>query len=489
MNAVAGPGAPPAPGRFAALARLHRLAAPPAPGPVRPWRLLVLACLGLAALSLLGPDQPTYDPWAWIIWGRETLHLDLVTTNGPSWKPLPWLFTTPFALFGDAAPQLWVLVARAGGLLAFAMAYRLAARLAGPVAGLIAAGSLLLADEFVRNFALANSEGLLVALCLWAVERHLDHRRRDAFVLIFAAALLRPEVWPFWALYGLWMVAGAWRARPPRAELALLAGSAVALVVLWFVPEYLGSGDFLRAAARARQANPDSAAYAAVPFLEVFRRSYYILSPPVYAGALIAVGGAWLAWRHGRHDSFAALRLALAAAATALMIVVAAMTQAGFAGNLRYVALPAAVVCVLSGVGWVDTVRWLRRRWSPAVGVVAGLAVAAAWAPWASSDWDGVRVTWEQVRRDSVGDNDLPNAIEAAGGAARIRGCGTVFTGPFHTPAVAWALQLHLDEVQIFPIPPGTVIAGRRSWLSHDPRFDPVARSSEWRVLRRCERG
>jgi hypothetical protein len=54
---------------------------------------------------------------------------------------------------------------------------------------------------------------------------------------------------------------------------------------------------------------------------------------------------------------------------------------------------------------------------------------------------------------------------------------------------VAWALGLHLEDVHIFPIPPGTVITGRRSWLSHDPRFDPVARSAEWRVLRRCERG
>jgi hypothetical protein len=483
MSRTAGSGARPRP--LAALAGHHLLSPPSPPGPVRPWRLLVLACVAGAALSLLGPDQPTYDPWAWIIWGRETLHLDLVTSNGPSWKPLPWLFTTPFALFGDAAPQLWVVVARAGGLLAFAMAYRLAARLAGPVAGVIAVVALFLAEEFVRNFALANSEGLLVALCLLAVERHLDHRRRDAFLLLVAAALLRPEVWPFWALYGLWMVAGAWRERPPRAELALLGGSAVALAVLWFVPEYLGSGDFLRAAARARQANPDSAAYAKVPFLEVFRRSYFVLAPPVYAGALIAIGGALVAWRRGRGGG---LRLTLAAAATALMVVVAAMTQAGFAGNLRYVALPASVVCVLAGVGWVDAVRWAGRRHVLA-GAALAIAVLAVAAPRLRSDWDAFRGTWDQVERDAVGDRDLPAAIAAAGGAAAIRRCPPVYTGPFHTPAVAWALKLHLDEVRIFPIPPGTVIAGRRSWLAHDPRFNPVARSRQWRVLRLCPRG
>src|SRR3954452_12884053 len=168
--------------------RTHSETATPAereaPGRASPWKAVVLACLGLAALSLLGPAMPSYDPWAWIIWGREITHLDLNTVSGPSWKPLPILFTTPFALFGDsAAPALWLLIARAGGLLAIAMAYRLGSRLGGRAAGLIAGAALGLAEEFVRNFARGNSEGLLVALCLWAVERHLDGRRTDAFLL------------------------------------------------------------------------------------------------------------------------------------------------------------------------------------------------------------------------------------------------------------------------------------------------------------------
>src|SRR4051794_22866182 len=159
VSAIARPRAAPAP------ATPHE-AARPAP---RPWKAVVLTCLGLAALSLLGPAVPTYDPWAWIIWGREITHLDLNTVSGPSWKPLPILFTTPFALLGAAAaPALWLLVARAGGLLAIAMAYRLASRLGGRAAGLVAAAALALADEFMRNFARGNSEGLLVALCLWA---------------------------------------------------------------------------------------------------------------------------------------------------------------------------------------------------------------------------------------------------------------------------------------------------------------------------------
>ena len=119
----------------------------------------------------------------------------------------------------------------------------------------------------MRTFWRGNSEGILVALCLLAVERHLDGRRADAFLLGFGAALLRPEVWPFFGLYGLWL---AWV--EPRRRLLVL-GAFAANGVLWFAPEYWGSGDWLRAANRAHQPNPDSAAFADRPFLEVFRRS------------------------------------------------------------------------------------------------------------------------------------------------------------------------------------------------------------------------
>ncbi len=98
-------------------------------GPMLP---VLAACLGISALTLLFPSTPTYDPWAWIMWGREIVHLDLVTEGGPSWKPLPVLFTVPFSLVGDdAAPMLWLWIARAGALLSLVMAFRLGRRLSG----------------------------------------------------------------------------------------------------------------------------------------------------------------------------------------------------------------------------------------------------------------------------------------------------------------------------------------------------------------------
>ena len=87
----------------------------------------------LAALSAaILPTVPSYDPWAWISWGREVFdpHLSFAISGGPSWKPLPVMFTAIWSLFGStAAPTLWVITARAGGLLGMVAAYLLAARL------------------------------------------------------------------------------------------------------------------------------------------------------------------------------------------------------------------------------------------------------------------------------------------------------------------------------------------------------------------------
>jgi hypothetical protein len=447
-----------------------------------PMAWLVLACFALAALSLLLPSTPTYDPWAWIIWGREITQGDLVTTNGPSWKPLPVLFTVPFALLGDdAAPALWLVVGRAGGLLALVMAYRLAARLAGPWAGAIAAVALFLSDEFVFNFVRGNSEGILVALVLWAIERHLDGHRTHAFLLGFAAALLRPEVWPFWGLYGLWLVYQAWDGRPPWREIALVFGSGALALVVWFLPEYLGSGDWLRAASRARDPNPDSAAFAASPFLEVFSRSSAILSVPVYVGAAIAVV---VAWRRDR------LPLYLAAVATILMVAVALMTEAGFAGNLRYVALPAALVCVLAGAGWVWVAQAVARRWGRGVAAAAAALLIAGAAPFVAADVDKLQFDWERVEFEATfyGPN-LKAAIAKGGGEDLIKSCGKVFAGPFEVPSVAWRLHLHVDEVEIFPFGPGTVLAMGSRPLSVDPRYPEYTKTRHWIVGTSCDRG
>ena len=136
----------------------------------RPITLLTAACVAIAALSLLLPSAPTYDPFSWLIWGREITHLELHTADGPSWKPLPVAITTLLAPTGAAAPWLWLVVARTGGLMALVGCYRVAARIAGWPAGLIAGACLVLSREWLRDSWLGNSEGIVLAFLLFGVE-------------------------------------------------------------------------------------------------------------------------------------------------------------------------------------------------------------------------------------------------------------------------------------------------------------------------------
>ena len=84
----------------------------------------------------------------------------------------------------------------------------------GVVGGVAAAAALAIAPWWIRNAALGNSEGLIVAFLLATIDRHLAGDRRAAFLLAVCAGLLRPEAWPFLGLYGVLLL---WtRALPAR---------------------------------------------------------------------------------------------------------------------------------------------------------------------------------------------------------------------------------------------------------------------------------
>ena len=61
-----------------------------------PLLVATLVCAALAAISAgVLPTVPSYDPWSWVVWGREVFdpHLGFFVGGGPSWKPLPVVFT------------------------------------------------------------------------------------------------------------------------------------------------------------------------------------------------------------------------------------------------------------------------------------------------------------------------------------------------------------------------------------------------------------
>ncbi len=455
-----------------------------------PVPVLAAVCLVVAALTLLLPSTPTYDPWSWIIWGREILHLDLDTSTGPSWKPLPILFTTPFSLFGDAAPELWLVVARAGALLALLLAFRVARRLAGSgapgvLAGFVAAGGLLFAGGWVRAGLLANSEGLLVASVLWAVERHLDGRPRQALVLGVAAALLRPEVWPFLAVYALWL----WLA--DRAARQFVVALLLLVPALWFLPELWGSGEPLRASSRARNPDLGTAAFADRPALEVTETALDLVRGPILVGFVFAL---WIAAIRFVRSGAGRTTLLLGASAVAWVALVAGMTEAGYAGNPRYLVLAAALAAVCAGVGWARIAQgtgWLARRAGrPGLGssapTVAALVLLVVGIPFGLARVDSVADTYAASRSQSELYEELTRAVAEAGGPDQVLECGDPYTGRYRVPVLAWELGVHLGVVGHEPAVPGVVFRARGSPPEVPPGFTTFEREGEWRVLAAC---
>lgn len=441
-----------------------------------PWGVGA-ACLCAAALSLLAPSTPTYDPWAWLVWGREVGGLDLDTSAGPAWKPLPVLVTTIIAPLGEAAPTLWLLLARAGGALALVLAFRLAGQIAGGsgrwFAGCIATLGLLSTTGFLRGVAGGSSEGLLIALLLLAFDRHLEGHRGQAFALGMGAALLRPEVWPFLALYAVWL----WRREPGMRTLVALLLPLVPL--LWFLPELWGSGDLLRSSDRAQILYPGAPALAERPALEVVERFAAMLAPPI---ALAALGTAALGVRRREPKT-----LALAAGTAGWVALVAAMSEAGYSGEERYLLVAAALTAVLAGIGAGRLYAVLSGR-APRLataGAIATLAVSIAFAVPAARNLGDDLAYAAELRAD------LATAVERAGGTESLRDCGPLYAGRARFPLVAWHVDAHISDLSLAPRPPGVVLRSRLT--PQEPvapgapaGFRLVARAGTWEVLATC---
>lgn len=202
------------------------------------WIIAAVATLVLALLVVEWAGvRPGYDPYGWLVWGHLTLHGALDTNGAPSWKPLPYLFTVPFALAGKSALTLWMVTAVAISLAGCAFAWRVAfalvnappqRRYAAYVAGLVAGAALLAIDTYPHSVLSAESDTVIVTLCLAAVDCILHRRYRWAFWMWWLAALGRPEAWAPMGLYVLW----AWRDKP-EMRLQIVAG-VVLIGVLWF---------------------------------------------------------------------------------------------------------------------------------------------------------------------------------------------------------------------------------------------------------------
>jgi hypothetical protein len=264
----------------------------------------------------------------------------------------------------------------------------------------------------------------------------------------------------------------------------------------WFLPEWWGAHDPFRAGSRANAPNPGSAAFAAHPAWELFKRFAESTVAPVELGTIIAVGVAAVAWVRRRAQGAV---LALAALGFSWFALVAAMTEAGFAGNQRYLMVTTAAVSVLGGVGAVRVlqgVEILGTRWlgSARAGVRAAVAALVLGllisSPTIVAKADNTGRVQGGIEHEAYLWHDLKALIDANGGKERLLACGGVFSGPFQTQMVAYELGIHGINVgwKVTP-PPGvafrtrTVPDGPLVTKPTDDRYRLVDQQGKWRLL------
>jgi len=414
--------------------------------PTRRWPgapAVVAGCLAVATASLLVPSTLGYDPWAWLLWGREVGRWSLDTTGGPSWKPLPVALTTVLAPLGGLAVPVYAVLARTAALLAVVAVGRLAARLGGPVAAVVAGAVLVLTPDgdprFVRLVLEGHEAPWSTGLAAAALVAVLDRRPRTALACTWLLALLRPEAWPF--LVALVAVPAGWTPwRPagvrPRMPTGQGLVALVSIPLLWFVPDWLAAGSPTHGADHARVL-ADQTVLARLG--DSLGTAVGMVPVPVWALAGIAL----VAARRRRDPVPPALALAAAAWSAVVVAMAAAL---GYAALSRFFLPAAAVVCALAGSAVVPAVHRLR-----AARRLAVLAAASVTLVLVAPRLLGLGVVIEEVADRGRLEDELHAAIDEAGGADDVAACdAAVVTGrTLLRSAAAWTLELPLSRVEL----------------------------------------
>ena len=489
------------PAREPAAALRERLAA----SPLLCWWGISVALAVLSAI--VWPTVPSYDPWSWVVWGREVTdpHISFFIGGGPSWKPLPFLFTTIYGLLGGAAPTLWVITARTGGIAGLIAAYRLAALLcerAGLprswwwLAGVVAAVGIVLtapSSGWTYYFFRGTSEPLLIGVWLWAVDRLIAGRHWQAYMLVAAEGLMRPEAWPFLALYGAWLF---WKFPSMRVWVVL---GLIAQPVGWFGPPWVSTGQPFLAATHASEYNghlgPDV-------LKTVLMRGEGLQPLPSLVLAVVGVVLAvWLGrsrlpraraevlgWFAGDRSEVP-LVLALAVATVAWWVVVVGMTLDGYPGLERFFLPAAAMTCVLSGYG-LARLAALVGSWVPgsarlAVSAVVAVVVLAGSTHFLSARWAYAKQQEPLAATAVTRIDQLGQAITALGGRSKVLPCAASVVTINHSlqTALAWKLGTTLERVQTVMNKPGIAFVGPHD--SIDGGEPPIAYTFSKRILAR----
>jgi hypothetical protein len=445
------------------------------------WWLVGVGVIVVSAIIVrVTNTRPGYDPYGWLIWGYQTLHLHLDLGGAPSWKPLPLLFTVPYALFGHFSLWLWMVTAEAAAFAGSIFAGRIAYRVVNPtgdrdyryaaIAAAIFAGAGMYGIQDNINGALnsymhylfsVQSDPMIVTLVLAAIDFHINGHRRWVMAMLLLAGLGRPEVWPVLGLYGLW----CWVKRPDMR--IFLAACAFLLVFLWFgVPTItngrpLVAGDLAQGSPRELHENKIIGTIDRFKTLNLWPVWVFTLAAVAWAGyRLRATGVSWRALRAGRagragpagegagpgerqeRDNYL-LVLGLALGIVVWLLVEIAFALHGWPAVPRYIFEPAVVAIVLAGIafGWVlrEIPSRLRvPRWS---GVVVAALLALALVPGALSR---IRTEHKDIRHERLRTTEigrLTATVDRLGGRGAVLRCGKPVTNVEFVSILAWLVH------------------------------------------------
>ncbi len=416
--------------------------------PYLAWAVAIAVLLVSAALVVWARTRPGFDPYGWLTWGHQTIAGSLDTNAAPSWKPLPYVFTVVYALAGHHELRLWMITSAAVSLSGVVFAGRVAytltdappeRRWAAWVAGIFAGLALLGIEKYFHYILSSQSDPMIVALCLAAVDCHLHRRYRTAFLMGALAGLGRPEVWPFLGLYIVWV----W-IRLPAAR-ALLVGGVAAMGLLWFGIPALTSRTPFVAAANAmdsgRRLTSDQVGGTIRRFLDLHHVTLEL-------AALLAVVLA--AWRRTWADR---ATLVLAAGVVGWVIVEIAFALHGWPGLARYMFEPAGVMVVLAGIGvgrlLADPPR-IGGISAAVAGLIGGILVLALVASLVPSAVSAARAEHKDIAVQRVRTRELgllSSVIGQLGGPAHLRGCGEALTRLEYQTALAYTLGKNVSQV------------------------------------------
>jgi hypothetical protein len=416
------------------------------------WLVGIVILGGSAGIVRWAQTRPGYDPYGWLIWGYQTIHGTVSLRGAPSWKPLPWLFTTPFALFGHYQLWLWMTLAVAASIAGSVFAARIAFRVvdesgrhrwAAIAAALAAAiGLVLIFDNegysYLHYVLSVQSDPPIVSLCLAAIDLYMIRRHRWAIAMLTLASLGRPEVWPFLGLYCLWY----WQRVNPRA-FPYVAFCVLLVPALWFGVPTITNGDPL-VAANLAQGSPRMLHSNRI--LGTIGRFKDLNLWPVWIAA--GIGSAWALYRRR------ALVAVLFGCVLVWMVIEVAFSLHGWPSVPRYMFEPAGVSILIGaiGFGWLLSGEITRSLRLPAW---VGMIVAAGLLAWAvpgavhRARAEHADLTIEHARTAEL--SRLAGFVGVLGGRRQLLACGTPVVNVEFVSALGWLIHLNTDQIGYQP--------------------------------------